>query len=112
MSTERITREHTPREVRPFRVYGQPTGSRGHWHVHKSSLPEEENKGDTSEIRARDPRDTSRARCHAPPPLGYVESSISQRYRVVALTDLEPAREARASSAQVRLFRGHLFRAS
>ena len=46
--TERITRRHTPREVRPFRVHGQPTRSRVHWHVHKSSFPEEDNKGDTS----------------------------------------------------------------
>ena len=44
--TERITRRHTPREVRPFRVYGQPTRSRVRWHVQRSSLPEEENKGD------------------------------------------------------------------
>ena len=42
--TERITRRDTLREVRPFRVYGQHTRSRVYRHVHKSSLPEEENK--------------------------------------------------------------------
>ena len=52
-NTDRITRRHTPREVRRFRVYGQPTSSRLHWHVRKSSLPEEENKGDTSQTRIR-----------------------------------------------------------
>ena len=38
--TERIARRHTPREVTSFRVHGQLTRSRVHWHVHKSSLPE------------------------------------------------------------------------
>ena len=62
--TERITRRHTLREVRHFRVNGQPARSRVRWHVHKSSLPEEENKGDTSENRTRDHSVTSRARYH------------------------------------------------
>ena len=66
--TERITRRHTPREVRPFRVYGQPTRNRVHWHVRKSSLPEEENKGDTSETPTHDPMVTSRARYHCATP--------------------------------------------
>ena len=51
--TERITLRHTLREVSPFRVCGQPTRSRIHWHVHKTSLPEEVNRGDTSETRTR-----------------------------------------------------------
>ena len=42
----------------------QPTRSRVHWHVHKSSLPEEENKVDASETRTRDLMVTSRARYH------------------------------------------------
>ena len=39
-----------------------------HWHVHKSSLPEEESEGDLCETRARDPRVTSRARYHCATP--------------------------------------------
>ena len=62
--TERITRKHTAREVRPFRVYGQSTRSRVSWDVYKSFLPEEENRGDTSETRTRDHTVTSRARYH------------------------------------------------
>ena len=69
--TERITRRHTPREARPFRVYGQPARSRVHWHKHKSSLPKEENIGDTSEFRTRDRMVTSRARYHCAIPAGY-----------------------------------------
>ena len=62
-NTERITRiPPLPRVVRPFRVYGQLTRSRVHWHVHKSSLPEEKNKGDTSETRTRAPRVTIQQR--------------------------------------------------
>ena len=60
--TERIARRHTPREVRLFRVYRQLTRSHVHWHVHKTSSSEEENKGDTSETRTRDLMVTSRAR--------------------------------------------------
>ena len=43
--TERITRRHTPREVRPFRVYGQPTKgdnmvtSRVRYHCEKKHGP-------------------------------------------------------------------------
>ena len=32
--TGRITRRYIPRKVRPFRVYGQPSRSRVHWHAH------------------------------------------------------------------------------
>ena len=66
--TEHITRRHASGEVRPFRVYGQPTRSLVHWHVHMSSLPEEENTGDTSETRTRDFRATRRARYHCATP--------------------------------------------
>ena len=67
-NTERITRRNTPREVRCFRVYGQPTSSSVHWHLHKSSLPEEENRGDTSETRTRDHGATSCVRYHGATP--------------------------------------------
>ena len=60
--TGRITHKHTLREERAVRVYGQPTRSRVYWHVFKSSLPEEENRGGTSETRTRDHMITTRAR--------------------------------------------------
>ena len=80
---ERTTRRHTPREVMPFRVYGQPTRIRIHWHVpNKSSLPEE-NKGDTSETRTRDHKVTSRASCLFP--ARNFPCSLATRIRVCKL---------------------------
>ena len=70
--TERIPRRHTLREVRPFQVYGQPTRSRVHRNVHKSSFPEEETRGDTSETRDRDPKVSSRARYQCATPLHHL----------------------------------------
>ena len=49
-------------------MYGQLTRIRVHWHVHKSSLPEEENRGDTSETCTREHKVKSRARYHCAAP--------------------------------------------
>ena len=65
--------------MRPFRVHGQPTRSRVHWHVHKSSLSEEENKGDISETRTRDHNVTGRARYHCATLAARVENGVKYR---------------------------------
>ena len=66
-----------------------PTRSRVHWHVHMSSLPEEENKGDTRETRTRDTRITSRARYHCAKSWCVVDISEAKRIKTPRAITIE-----------------------
>ena len=57
----RLPASTIPREARPYRVNGQPR-ERLCWRVHKSPLPEEETRSDSSGIRTRNPEAVRRMR--------------------------------------------------
>ena len=97
---ECITCRHTPREVRPFRVYG----------LHKSSLSEEENKRDTSETRTRDrdPMATSRVRYHCATPAALKQEKKKQTGRTLAnFVDREGVRRQKVVSTHFVLVVDH-----
>ena len=68
--------------------------SRVHWHVHKSSSPEEENKGDTSRVRYR---------CATPAPLSLRVSFANAGQ--LAVDGPEADRRTHEESRQERLRR-------
>ena len=86
--------------MRHFRVYGQPKRSRVHWHVHKSSLPEEENKDELATLGLQVVQVVRTT--IMPPPLHYYY--MKHVYYIVAAADAALARTQTHRVTRVHVF--------
>ena len=85
---------HTPREVRPFRVYGQHTRSRVHWQKKKTKV--------TRETRTRTQASQRKSKCSF--------SVMHSQHRVTYSVSEEVVHATSNASTMLPCFRGVIFR--